>query len=359
MASLKDRVSRLRERQPWLDHVFRTVAHYGAVGGNAQAGAVTFFGFLSFFPILALAFFVVGLLAQVYPDLRNDLRTAINGLLPGLIGPGDGQIAMKTFEDAGGAVGVVGLAGVLYSGLGWLSGMRSALEVMFAVPRREQPGFVRGKMLDLGTLVAIGTTLLLSVSLSAAVAGFSSAILGWVGIDAATPAPQALLSVVGHALAIAATAVLFASMFRLLVDPDLPKPSLWKGALLGAVGFELLKMLANFLLAQTKDQPAAQAFGVALILLVWINYFSRLVMYAAAYAYTSPRALQRRAAEATRGSGAAQSAEPDDAAEVGTSAPDRAPAGVPAEGRRRWLAVGGTALGVALAGAVAARQRRD
>ena len=65
MASLKERltrrVERLRERRParrprwsgWSEH-------YGDVKGSLQAGAVTYFAFLSFFPILALAFFVVG-----------------------------------------------------------------------------------------------------------------------------------------------------------------------------------------------------------------------------------------------------------------------------------------------------------
>src|SRR4029078_4220879 len=99
--------------------------------------------------------------------------------------------------------------------------------------------------------------------------------------------------------------LLLVVMFRLLVtESGVPRSALLRGALLGAVGFEVLKLAANLLLAQTRGQPACQAFGVALILLVWINYFSRLVMYAAAWAYTSPVALARRTAEAMRVPGA-------------------------------------------------------
>ena len=87
MASLKERVTsrvdRLRERRPSVDHAVRTFQHYGAVNGNGQAGAATYFGFLSFFPILALAFFVVGGVAKVYPDAQRDLVVTINQL------PGD------------------------------------------------------------------------------------------------------------------------------------------------------------------------------------------------------------------------------------------------------------------------------
>ena len=39
--------------------------------------------------------------------------------------------------------------------------------------------------------------------------------------------------------------------------------------------FEVLKAASFLLLASTQGSPAFQAFGIALILLVWINYTSR------------------------------------------------------------------------------------
>jgi membrane protein len=310
MASLKERVTarlaRLRERYGWLDHVVRMVQHYGAVNGNAQAGAVTFFGFLAVFPILALAFFVVGQVAKVDPSLKGQMVHEINGLLPGVIGNRKGQVPLTTFEDYAGTVGLIGLVGILYSGLGWLSGMRSALEVMFVTPRKEQPNFLFGKLRDLGTLCLVGLTLVVSVALSGAVTGFSGRILDAVGIDPQSVVPAVLLSVLGHALAIVASTVLLLTMFKLLlVHSHLPRRSLQSGAVLGAVGFEVLKVVANLLLRSTQGSPAFQAFGVALILVVWINYFSRLVMYAAAWSYTAPRARELREAEALVVPGAA------------------------------------------------------
>jgi membrane protein len=44
-----------REKRPALDHLIRAFGRYQADAGDRQAAAVTFFGFLSFFPILALA----------------------------------------------------------------------------------------------------------------------------------------------------------------------------------------------------------------------------------------------------------------------------------------------------------------
>jgi membrane protein len=308
MASVKDRVAgrveSARERFALLDHLVRTVQHYGKVNGNAQAGAVTYFGFLSFFPILALAFFVVGQISIVYADAREDLVKVIDTFLPGIVGNDEGEIPLSTFEQNAATIGLLGLVGLLYAGLGWLSAMRNALEVVFETPDREQPNFVVGKMRDLVSLAVIGVVLLFSVALSGLIAGFSQDVLDLVGLDN-TPVTAVLLWLVAHGLGIAATTLLFLAMYKLLVDPHLPKRSLLYGAILGGIGFEILKSLSVFLIGFTKNQPAFQAFGIALILLVWINYFSRVVVLSAAYAHTSPEAIEMRMHEALRAPGAA------------------------------------------------------
>lgn len=305
MPSLKERATaiadRARARWPLLDHGVRTQQHYSRVGGSNQAGAVTYFAFLSFFPILALAFFAIGYVAEVYPEARADLVRGLESILPGLVGDGDDQISLDAVEHAARAVGILGALGLLYSGLGWLSAMREALETVFEQPPAQQPSFVVGKLRDLATLVVIGVILLVSVALSTLATRFSADLLDLVGLSAGL---QPVLTVVGILVAVAADMVLFVTLFALLAHPRLPARALWSGALVGAVGAELLKWLSSYLIAATKSQPAVQAFGIALILLVWINYFSRVVMYAAAWAHTHPEA------RAEESSGPVSSSEP-------------------------------------------------
>ena len=287
MASLKERLAAARERWPLLDHVLRMNAHYGRVNGSLQAGAVTYFAFLSFFPILALAFFVVGYVAKVYPEAQDNLIEVLDQLLPGIVGTSDTQLDLSDIQKAAGAVGLVGLGGVIYAGLGWLSAMREALLVVFEVKQGDQPNLIMGKLRDLMTLLIIGLTLLLSVAVSGFVSGFSEQILEWVGLGSElSPLLQLITVVVG----LGANMLLFFALFALLAQPSTPRRSLWSGALLGAIGFEALKRLSGLLLGLVQNQPALQVFGIALILLVWINYFSRVVMYAASWAHTSPAA---------------------------------------------------------------------
>lgn len=291
VSGLKDRVERVRERRPLVDHVVRTVEHYGNVNGSALAAAVTYFAFLSFFPILALAFAVIGFVARGYRNADEDLVTAIDDVLPGIIGNGPGELPLSTFQDNAPGILSVGILLALYSGLGWLSGMRTALVAVFEEPEREQPGFVVGKVRDLLALLTLGSVLVVSVAVSGVATKVATPLLELVGLGAGA---EPLLWVFALALGLAASALLFFAFFRLLASPDVPSRSLWSGALLGAVVFELLKQLSTVLLQGTREQPAVQAFGIALILLVWINYFSRVVVLAAAWAHTSPEARALR-----------------------------------------------------------------
>lgn len=292
-------VTRTRERWPVLDHAVRTQEHYGRVNGSGLAGAVTYFAFLSFFPILALGFFVVGFVARVNHQARDNLVTAITSVLPGIIGrPPDG-IQLATIENSAGTVGLIGLVALLYSGLGWLSGMRAGLETVFAMPRSEQPNFVVGKLRDLVTLTTIGVTLVLSVAVTAGVTGFSDRVLDLVSLGHGL---TWLVKIIGSVVGVGANMCLFFAMFALLARPPTPRRSLWSGALLGAFGFEILKLASSYLLQATKNQPAFQVFGISLILLVWINYFSRIVMYSAAWAHTAPAARAARERETRQAS---------------------------------------------------------
>jgi membrane protein len=292
--SVKERISAVRERRPFVDHLVRMQEHYGAVKAGQQAGAVTYFAFLSFFPILALAVFVVGQVARIYPKARADLATVVNDVMPGLVGPDESQIQIADIEKFAATIGLIGLLVLLYSGLGWLAAMRAALVVVFEVPATAQPNFVFGKLRDLLTLVLIGVILLLSVAVAGLVGGFATDLLRWLEVGTEY---DVLVKVLTALLGFAANMLLFFTMFVLLAEPPTPRRSLWQGAVLGALAFEVLRQISTVLFKSTQGNPAFQAFGIALIVLVWINYFSRVVLYAAAFAHTSRAARALRVPE--------------------------------------------------------------
>lgn len=288
------RIKALRARWPWFDHLMAMNERYGEVQGSVLAGGVTYFGFLSFFPILALGFAVVGFVSIAYPDARDSMVTAIEQVLPGIVSAdgSSGTISLDQIESAKAAAGLVGFAGVLYSGLGWLSGLRAALETSFAVPKAEKPNFVIGKAVDLLALAAIGVILILSVSVAGVVKGLADQILEAITLDD-NAIGKPLVWAVGIALGLAASTVLFYVMYRLLGKPEMTGKPLWQGALLGAAGFEVLKVLVVNVFGSVGGSAFAP-LAIAITLVVWINYFSRLVLYGAAWAMTAPDVIEAR-----------------------------------------------------------------
>jgi membrane protein len=288
--TVKQRVGDVRERRPVVDHLVRAVEHYGQVNGSALAAAVTYFAFLSFFPILALAFAIFGQVTEVYEGAEDTLVDAANSVLPGLVG-GESGVPLDTLQAAAPGIFSVGILLTLYSGLGWLSGMRTALMAIFEEPEREQPSFVFGKLRDVLALIALGSILVTSVAVSGVATKVLTPIMEWLDLGVVA---EGFFWALALCLGLAASTLLFFAFFRLLAQPNTPSRSLWSGALLGAVLFEVLKQLSTFLLKATAESAAFQAFGIALILMIWINYTSRVVVLAAAWAHTSPEARALR-----------------------------------------------------------------
>lgn len=304
---LRSRVARSRERWPVVDHAVLAVRHMTAVHGTILAGAVTYFGYLSFFPVLVIAFAIISVVAFVVPDAQEGLLRAVQYVFPGLIGTDDTSLVdvkdIKEFKTSISTVGVIAVLGLLYTGLGWMSAARAGLQAVFEVPNQQRRNFVLGKLTDLLVLGVIGAVLIVSVSLSGAVVALTENLFELLQFDEVPgPGMVVLLRVLALALSLAASTLLFFTMFAMLPTAELPRMALVKGAFVAALGFEVLKLVAGVLIGAVSANPATAVLGTSLVLLVWINYFSRVIMVGASWAYTSPEArlIRQRRAERQR-----------------------------------------------------------
>jgi len=282
---LKARYQDLRDRFPVVDHLARALEHYSAAQASMLSGAVTYFGLLSFFPIVALVFAVLGFVVGNNPDARQPVLDAMQSVLPGIFD----QLDTEGLSDAASTASIIGVVGFLYSGLGWLSALRGALQTAFAVPKGQRGNFFVGKAVDLLVLGSLGTVLLVSVGSSSIVTSLTDELLDAAGLPDG-PITTFLLRLLGIAIGVLASTLLFFVIFRLLGRPNLPGRALREGALLAAIGFEVLKLLATFVIGSTLDNPLYGTFALVIALLVWISYFARLTMLGASWAATTPPA---------------------------------------------------------------------
>ncbi|WP_406318692.1 YihY/virulence factor BrkB family protein [Streptosporangium sp. NBC_01639] len=277
----RSKLGSIRIRWLWFDHLVRTVQRYQIQSGDRLAGAVTYFAFLSFFPIIALAFAVFGVFLSVRPDAVTTLQRAIDQYLPGLAD----QLPIQQIADSRASAGTIGLIGLLYAGLGAIDALRGALrEISMTV---EAPlNFFLGKLRDLAALVLIGLTAIASVLVGGFATQASGTVAGWLGLSRSVLGSGSVW-LAGLAVSVLADTVLFVIILRWMGRSRQPFRVIFRGALLGALAFGLLKQLAALILSWTLNNPIYGVFAVMVGLLVWINLSVRVILYAAAWTETA------------------------------------------------------------------------
>lgn len=274
-------VEHWRVRRPFFDHLIRTVQRYQGQSGDRLAGAVTYFAFLSFFPLLALAFALLGYLLVFDQSVEQALRTAIQEQFPAVAD----QLDLSSIENAKATAGIIGLLGLLYAGLGAVDALRGALREI-SMTTAPPLGFFVGKLRDLVSLLMLGVTLIVSV-LAGGLATQATRNVALFLFGDSSPVVTAATWLVGVIGTVGADWVLFVILLGWVARPTQPFRVIAAGALLGAVGFGALKQVASLLLAQTLGNPVYGAFAVIVGLLIWINVSARLVLYVAAWTATA------------------------------------------------------------------------
>ena len=272
-------------RRPALDHAVRARHRFDRRRGVRQAGAITYFGFLSVFPLIALGFACLGYVIEWFPDADDDIQRGIADALPGLVGSKPGQINVNDIADSKTGVGVVGLAAMFWVGTGWVDTLREALRSMWLQEPEGGGNLLTRKLHDVVILGALGTFLAASVALSSTVTTATGVLVDVLNAPE-NGAMTFLLRSAAVAVAALSSAALIAVMFWRLAGVPIPRRRLVRGALLGGAAFEVLKIFATYLVGHTMDNPVYATFAVAVGLLVWINFVSRVILLAAAWTAT-------------------------------------------------------------------------
>lgn len=282
--ALAARLERERQARPWLDHAVRAAVRYKAQKGDFYAAGITYFSVLALFPLAMVGFSVAAFVLADRPDLLVDLQESITSSVPGSLGTTINELITKSLSSRG-TVGVIGLLGALYAGLGWMANLREALTEQWDA-QHERHSFLRTKVGDLGALVGLGLALVVSLSLSALGGGGFTFLLRRLGVEDA-PGIFLLTAVLAIVLSIAATWGVFTWVIARLPREPVTWRSATRAALLAAVGFEVFKQVGVFYLQQVTSGPAGATFGPIIGILVFFYVTSRLVLFATAWAATA------------------------------------------------------------------------
>jgi membrane protein len=250
-----------------------------------MAAGVTYFAFLGLFPVLLLVASVIGLVLAGNSLLQQELYGAIRAAFPGSTGR---EIVAELRGAVGSAkfVGIVGVVGFLYAGLRTMDKLRIGMERIWK-GRADEPEFLRDNVQDLLALVLLGSVGLLSLGLTGITTRATTWVLGWLGLTD-VPGLSLLTAVVGIALALATDVAVFLWLLRAVPSTSYSLRLLLPGALFGAAGFEVMKLIGSLYLSLISGSVTASAFGGAVGILVWINVVFRFAFFTAAWTATLP-----------------------------------------------------------------------
>jgi uncharacterized BrkB/YihY/UPF0761 family membrane protein len=245
----------------WQQHhrapafVVGVIKKYGDDRGGHLAALITYYGFLSLFPLLLVLVTVLGFLLHDNPSLRRDLLDSALADFP-VIGP---QLRKNVGALGGNGLALaIGLLGLVWGSLGVAQVAQHAMAQVWNIAVARRPSFfprLARSVLILGVLaLAIGGT--------TAVAAVATLVPSSIVVTA-----------VSTALLVAVNVGLYWLAFRVLTPKEVASSDLWPA----------LQALGGWLVARQLRHTGELygTFGVVLGLLFFLYLAAQIVVYAA------------------------------------------------------------------------------
>ncbi|MDQ2756829.1 MAG: YihY/virulence factor BrkB family protein [Actinomycetota bacterium] len=247
--SVTDRLDGFQRRHQAAGYPLAVLYKYFDDGGGYLAAVITYYAFVSLFPLLLLMSTVLGYLLVGDPHLKDQvLHSALSQF------PVVGSQLGDPKSIGGGPTGlVVGILGALYGGLGVAQAAQYAMNTAWAVPRNSRPN----------PFAARGRSLLLLATVGLAVVG--TTVLSTLGAsNAGSLGPLLKLLVLVASVALNAVAFIFA--FRVAAARDLTVRDVAPGAVAAAVIWQLLQTFGVVYVGHVVKSASATNGVFALVL---------------------------------------------------------------------------------------------
>ncbi len=280
-------LARVRARLPWLDHGIRAQQRYNTCKGDFYAAGITYFTIFALFPLLMVGFAVGGFVLASQPYLIGEIQERIRETVSGDLGKQVIDLMDSAIESRA-SVGIIGLATAAWAGLGWMNNLREALSQMWGSYRGEKPGFLKTKLSDLLALMSVFAAMVVTFALTAL--GNASVMEGvshWFGFGD-TSGLTVVLQFASVVVSLLISWLLFTYIIARLPRESVSFRSSVGAGLIAAVGFEILKTVGSIYLQRVVNGPAGATFGPVLGLMVFAYITSRLILFATAWAATTP-----------------------------------------------------------------------
>ena len=276
--SITDRLHELDHRQQnakGIRFIAAVIKKFQDDQAGQLAALLSYYGFVSLFPLLLVFVTVLGFVLQGDPALQQKILSGTLGQFPLL------SDQLKLHLKGSPVALAIGIIGSLLAGLGIMSATQNAMDRIWAVPFKERHNFLTSKLRGLAMLGVLGT---LAVT--------STVAAGFVGA-----ASHGTAAVVGGVLvALVFNLILFGIAFKLLTSADPSWRELAPGIVAATIFWQLLQHLGGYYIDHSlkRTGPLYGVFALVLGLLAWLYLGAQLTIFSAEINVVKARRLWPR-----------------------------------------------------------------
>jgi YihY family inner membrane protein len=266
------RLDEFQQRHVWAAFPYAVVKKFGEDQGGNLAALLSYYAFLSIFPLLLVFVTIVGFLTPVDASAQSSVMSALNRYLP-FLSSSSGGSNLQTLQAAKSGVAlVVGIVLALWSGLAVANAAQTAFNGVYDVAYVDRPNFIIRVARSL-LVVLVGAVLLLTTLLGGFVTGATR--LGYF--------PGMVTRVLAAAVIVAIDIVLFVFLFHWLTTRDVRWRDALPGALIAAIAFAALQFLAGALYTHfvTSAGKTYGSFATVIGMLSFFYLLARIMLLCA------------------------------------------------------------------------------
>jgi membrane protein len=257
-----------------------TAAQWSKDDAARLAASLALYTLLSVAPLLVIAVSVAGLVFGA-----EAARGQISQQISTVVGPQAGKaiegLVANANNPSSGVLGtIIGTAVLLFGASGVFGELQSALNRIWEVkpkPGRGIMGTLRDRFLSFSMVMGVAFLLLVSLVVSAGLAGLTGYFQTFVPMPALW---HAFDMIVGLGL----TTVLFALLFKVVPDVKISWRDVWVGGFATALAFSIGRIALAWYVGRSSTVSPFGAAGSLVALVVWIYYSAQILFMGAEFA---------------------------------------------------------------------------
>jgi len=241
----------------WLGYPIAVLYKFTDDQGPYLAALLTYYGFLSLFPLLLLLASILGILLQGNSDIQQRILDSAISQFPVI---GDELTDPQGLQGNINGV-IIGAIVALYGALGFAQALQNAQNVAWGVPRHRRPNPIMARLRSVLVIATAGAAVLATSALSVVAASNTDDELfaSWVAL------PVSLIAVLVNS-------AIFAVAFNIANAASIRRRHILPGAVTAAVIWQLLQLFGTAYIMGVVN-PSGTTYGVFAIvlgLLAWI-----------------------------------------------------------------------------------------